>query len=82
MLAWPFLLAALTLLLAAVLTRYYEVVSLLSAPADHLSDPLPPGIGVDGIEAYLSERDERAGPLQPGVSSCVRWAGRRGAGVQ
>ncbi|EOD08274.1 hypothetical protein EMIHUDRAFT_121950 [Emiliania huxleyi CCMP1516] len=79
MLAWPFLLAALTLLLAAVLTRYYEVVSLLSAPADHLSDPLPPGIGVDGIEAYLSERDERAGPLQPGVSSCVRWAGRRGA---
>ena len=38
------------------------------------SEPLPPTLGVDGVQGFIAARDDREGPLKPGTGSEVRWA--------
>jgi len=68
------LLLLLGLLAVALLFRRRQ----LQNPESHLSAPLPPGLGIGGIDRFLAERDAAEAPLRPGVGSTIRWATRPG----
>jgi len=57
-----------------VVLRFLAVRGRLSRYDPSLSAPLPPTLGIDGVEAYLQERDDRNAPIKPGCGSSVRWA--------
>ena len=42
-----------------------------------LASPLPPSLGIEGVENFLRERDEREAPVKALARSSVTWAGGR-----
>ena len=79
---WLWWLAWLAMVFLLTVVAWLRRRRQLQDPEAHLSSPLPPGLGIAGVERFLAERDRWEAPLQPGVGSCVRWASGRGVATE